>query len=276
MLPRKKTFSLNGAKPKFKKKDEITNVGSHLCAVKGLREVHGFHGFGFFIDFMVLAYMALDRGDNGIEVPEEYKVPTPIGLTTCRKVYPDSAKASGRMSAELAYAREQGKIQVIVAACLGLDERQAEQVDDDVYNANVSVPRAENGQPIFEGRPLVSPLVGKLVIVDRVYYPDGKTKGYYEVRPYSAAAYPHFVKAAEDFLAGKTPAQAPSAAATAPTGPKPAPKLPGKPAKTLSFEEAAAAAGWEAHPDDEAYAYNEKTEEVIEVAELRQRLGYAA
>lgn len=265
MLP-KKSFSLAGAKPKLKSKDVPTNVGRHLCAVQGLRQHSGFHGLGIFLDFVVLAYAAMATGDKGVAVPAEHQKPTRIGHTDSHKIYPDNAKASGRMSAELAYQREQGKIQVMVAACLGLSERQAEQVDDDVFNAAVSVQRNERGEPVFEGRPLTSPCIGNLIVVDRVYYPSGKSKGYYEIKPYIAELYPEFRAAAEAHRSGKAAPAAVEVPKTLPFAKK---------AESLSFEQAAGAAGWEVHPSDPSFVYNESTEEVVEIDELRSRLGYS-
>jgi hypothetical protein len=265
MIPQR-SFSLQGAKPKkSKQKDEPLNVGSHLCVIKGVRDQYtAMHGFGFFIDFVVLAYAVMLKGDGGVEVPPEFQIPTPAGRSNTYVNFPNSAKGGGRMTPELAYQREQGKIQLAVAACLGLTERQAEQVDDDVYNRVVSVPRSENGGPTIAGRPLVSPLVDRLVVVNAVYYPQGKSKQYLELKPYLPELFPHFVEAAQTFEAERI------AGPTLPVAAKTTPALPSAPKKT--FEQAMEEAGYELHSADPSYCHN--GQEVIEVAELRTRLGF--
>jgi hypothetical protein len=165
--------------------------------------------------------------------------PSGAGFQSAYIVYPKKARGNDKMTEEQAYARELGKIQRAVAACSGLTAKQQGEINDPRYQAAIARP--------------VSPLKGRLIVVNAVRHVNVKKEEtvYYEL-------FPHF---------GDVSAAVP-AAAPANTN---APALPVKAAKP-PFAEAMAAAGYVVHEEDSNFCHNGV--EVIELSELRTRLGY--
>lgn len=148
--------SLKGAKPKARYAREKLNIGKHVCTVRDVRWHEGHNGKGFFIDFEV-------ADDNQ---------PSPKGQQGAIMVYPDNARAQGRMTREMAYAAELGKMQVSLAAVYGLQPSEAEKIDDTVFQASIARP--------------ISPLRGARIIVDCRPHTkaDGTVTSFYEVEPH--------------------------------------------------------------------------------------------
>ena len=224
--------SLSGAQPKKRYHREKLNPGKNEVVVKDVRWHAGFKGKGFFIDFVV------ERDDQ----------PTEKGFEGAYMVYPDNVKPSGRMTREMAYAAELGKIQVAIAALYGLPESEAAQIDDDVFAASLSTADAK------------SPLIGARFIMNQVVYTnkEGRETSFGE-------PYPH--PEGNGLTAGKPAAKAQPAAPAKPSSPA----LPSK-TKRPSFEEAYTAAGYQVHPEDENYLFNDT--EVKLVSAVQAELGY--
>ena len=170
------------------------------------------------------------------------KVSSQVGKVKEHAVFPSApARTKTRMPAAERLKRDVKKIRVTVAACYGMPASRDFEIDDDKF-AKAAPLRVQGGSAVSE-------LVGrkvKVVSVPRNGDTENNQPGYYyEFLPVDGAA----------------PA----------TGK--APPLPAQLHKQ-SFEAAATAAGFKVHPDDDTYAYNEGTEEVIEMSLLKTRLGY--
>lgn len=150
------------------------------------------------------------------------------------------------LSAKELEAMDAEQVQVAVAACLGLAREEAgELVDDPQYSEAFDFLQATEAAT-FDG------LVGRKVVA-HVYI---NKKGYITTD----------LKPASEFGGVKAAPKSAPAAKKAP----PAPAAKAKP----SLSEAMKAKGFEFHPDDPTYVFNETTEEVIELAEFKKSLGY--
>jgi hypothetical protein len=170
--------------------------------------------------------------------------PSGAGFQSAYIVYPKKARGNDKMTEEQAFARELGKIQRAVAACSGLTAKQQGEINDARYQAAIARP--------------VSPLKGRLIVVNAVRHVNVKKEEtvYYELSP-------HF---------GDVSASVPAAAPANTNAPaKPGPALPVKAAKP-AFVDAMLAAGYVLHEENADYCHNGV--EVIELSELRTRLGY--
>jgi len=203
-------------------------VGDHLVQVSNIRMLSGFHGRKFFIDYTVV---------DG---------PSPKGYRASFMVDLDNFYVGGKMTKQMAYAKELGKVGKAVAAVLGYEAKDAAVVSDEIFEQAVAQ------------RPK-SVLAGRLITVRSVPYKNkkGQDTSFCEVYPLSEWG----GKLPEGYVdptkADATPAAEAKAAPKAPPVSKKAPAFP--------------PAGWEVHPDDPEYYFNSDTEEVITEAELRAR-----
>jgi hypothetical protein len=166
--------------------------------------------------------------------------PSAAGLRADFKVYPHDAKGGGRMPRDSAYQRELGKIKRTVAAICGLEAGDANQIDNVRYQSAISRP--------------VSPLKGRRVVVEAVPWTnkEGNPTVFYEFYPHSA----------------NEPATA------EPVKAKPA--LPTRAAVVKTLANELVAQGFQVHPDDSSFVFNEATSECIELAEFKARFGVSA
>lgn len=193
--------------------------GRYVCRVIRIREESTrTYGLGFFLDFEVVT-------------PAPFAGASEAGSRGSICYFPEDARGGGGLSKEQAYELENGKIQVAVAACLGLSREEAQKVNDDRYQAAVGPKQPLTGN-LFE-----------LACVPHVNK-QGKKSSFYEMYPHGEGAKPTSEAA------------------------KVTPKLPPKKVEAKFPPE-----GWDYHPEDRNYVFNEKTEECIEVAELKARLA---
>lgn len=264
----KKSFNTKDGKVGTQYNDTYLDYGRYLVAVDNLRDNDGHKGHYFWFDGEVIAGRQLST------VPEELqpKKQTPNGSKFSHGICPEGAKVpeNSRMTRPLAIELETGKIMTVVAAVYGLTQKQVEQLQQDEYDAATTPDEKTN----------TSPLHGRLLVVDKVYHKrakagkDGTTHGgYMEFKPYIKANYPEFADVVIPATCSLPPQGDEDEAEAAPVETK-KPKAPPVAPKKTTYEEALAKAGFEAHPDDDSYAWNPTTDEVVEHAELKTRLGF--
>jgi len=191
-------FSMTGATAPSENNKDKAKPGRHLCIVRNLREIDGRGGHGFWADFEVVS------GPSG------------EGFQFSWGVYPESARGNAKLTTAQVQDLERGKIQKIVAACLGYGTENQKLVDDKLYSSIVRTVKGE-----------VSPAAGRHVVVDAVPYTSSKgATVYYTILP----SLTHGV-----YGVAATPTPAAPAAPSAPTFPP---------------------AGWRQHPEDPAYYFN--------------------
>lgn len=202
----------------------LPSTGDHLVEVRNVRFLSGFRGRKFFVDYTVV---------DG---------PSPKGYRASYMVDLDNFYVGGKMTKQMAYAKELGKMGRAVAAVLGYEGKDAAVVTDEIFEQAI----AQRPKSVFAGR---------LITVRSVPYTSkaGKVTSFTEVYPMSE-------------WTGKVPADyvdPTKAEAAPPAAPKAAPAIKKAPAFPP--------AGWQVHPDDSEYYFNSDTEEVISEAELRAR-----
>lgn len=272
----KKSFNVKDGKTGNQYNDTNLNYGRYLCAVDNLRDLNGHSGHWFWFDGEVLAGRKLST------VPEEAqqgKKLTPNGSKFSHGINPEDAKVppGTKMTRPLAIELETGKIMTIAAAVFGLSEKQVAQLEQDDYD-DATTPDPKTN---------VSPLRGRLVVVEQVYHPrrqagkDGTLHGgFKKFFPYIKANYPEFDDVVIPAYCSLPPQGDEDSEPEAGDRPFKGSEVlehktkapPASPKKT-TYEEAMAKAGFEMHPDDDSYAWSPSTDEVVEHAELKTRLG---
>lgn len=225
---------LKTATPPRKKDEERAklNAGRHIVRCLDVRE-----------------YQTRNAGLGFFLDFEVVEGPTQKGFKDSFCVCPENARTNGKLTLEQVKNLEYGKIQVAVAAVAGYVKEACGIVDDEYYE------RAIGEEARKKDKNWKSPLAGSLFEIEAVEYTNKQNKKtvYYEV-------FPHLdEKAHVDTAATKTQTKTEAPAAKAPP---PAPK------KAAPFPPSP----WVVHPTDAAYVWNEKTDEVIEASELKQRL----
>lgn len=202
-------------------------------------------GEGFKLDYKVVGVIGR-LGCNPVQIEAE---PSGPGTAGCAMCYPENARGGGGLSKEDAVAADYGKCQVWMAAVYGLADTEADQIDEEAFNRACKRP--------------ITPLRGARLYLDMVPNTnnDGKESSFHEFFPRDGG----------NGLAEKLKPAAETKAAPAPA----AKAKPAIPAKKPTFEQAAAAAGWEVHPEDASYYMNESADPpVVEIADLKAQLGY--
>jgi hypothetical protein len=199
----------------------------------------------------IVRNMKVHSGHKGTFFILEFEVesgPSPKGTIGDWAIAPKNARASGRMTQKMAEEKDNGKVQCAVAAVFGYGTDQQAMIDDATFQAAV----AQTPESCMKGaRFIVNNVYHKVTKGEHA----GKETSFYDF-------YPHLEGNGIEFK----PRQ--GGAPAAPAKPKGPPAVPTKP----SFEAAAKAAGYEVHPDDASYYYND--DGVLTVDDLKAKLGY--
>jgi len=213
-------------------------VGKYECVVTDMKEVDSDRsGTGFILNFDII------NGPShvGVQVEPWMK-------------FPENASARGNLSAKQARTQDEEECQKTAAAVFGFTEAEAHKLDQASYDKAIN----KIGKDRPDGS---SPMAGRKVVIEVVGYKNkttGKEGKYARVLPHPET---------RALVSGTKAEEAPKPI-KAPPAP---PALAKSKGPAQSFEQWYLSQGFIVHPDDDDFAFNEATGEVISFEDLKVR-----